>query len=293
MARKQSHEKIDTLLSAYLDNQLSSRERARLEAQLQAEPELRRRFESMRRTVALLRHVPATPAPRNYILTPAMVANRRPQPQPNLHRWLAPALTLATAASGLVCAVVLIGGLLANLGAPQASAPAPYEVALEMTTEPAPTGVGVPAAPEAESAESAETPVGEALMLEAATAAPSAPVAAGAAAAETAAPLAASQVAMTAAAPSADAALDGGGERVVETAPAPPLQPTAALDEEVYAATAAPEQTQLAPPEATEGATATPETPAPALPWPLLAGGLALVTLALALVTAWSWRARR
>ena len=63
----------DELLSAYIDGALTPREQARLEARLAVEPALRERLDALQETVMLLRQLPQVPAPRNFILSPAMV----------------------------------------------------------------------------------------------------------------------------------------------------------------------------------------------------------------------------
>ena len=63
-------------LSSYLDNQLSERERTRLEARLKAEPELRQALEDLRRTRVILRSQARLRAPRNFTLTPATAGVR-------------------------------------------------------------------------------------------------------------------------------------------------------------------------------------------------------------------------
>ncbi|MBC7225735.1 MAG: zf-HC2 domain-containing protein [Thermoflexales bacterium] len=128
LGKNRARERVDEWLSAYIDGALSPRERARLEARLAEDPDLRARLESLQRTVALVRGLPAVPAPRNFLLTPAMVRPPAPtvrQP-PSAARRLAPALTLATAVSGLLCVVLLVGNLLtAGGGGPGAAAPVP------------------------------------------------------------------------------------------------------------------------------------------------------------------------
>ncbi len=61
------------LLSAYLDDALSSEERAALDARLAAEPALRRELAALRQTVALVHDFSRATAPRNFTLTAAMV----------------------------------------------------------------------------------------------------------------------------------------------------------------------------------------------------------------------------
>lgn len=61
------------LLSSYLDDQLDSRQRNRLEARLYQEVELREFYEKLRRTRLLLRHLPQYPVPRNFTVHCASV----------------------------------------------------------------------------------------------------------------------------------------------------------------------------------------------------------------------------
>ena len=63
-------------LSAYLDNELQPRERARLETELKHSAELRRELAELRQTRALLRAQPRLRSPRNFTLTPAMAGAR-------------------------------------------------------------------------------------------------------------------------------------------------------------------------------------------------------------------------
>ncbi len=121
LGKNRARERVDEWLSAYIDGALSPQEQARLEAQLAQDADLRARLESLRRTVALVRGLPSVPAPRNFLLTPAMV--RQPAP---VARRLAPALTFATAISGLLCVILLAGNLIAaGPGGLGAAAPAP------------------------------------------------------------------------------------------------------------------------------------------------------------------------
>lgn len=134
LSKHRARERTDELLSAYIDGALGPRERARLEARLAADPELRARLESLRQTVALVRAMPSVRAPRSFRLTPAMV--RRPVPAA---RRLAPALTFATAISGLLCVVLLVGNLIAaGWGGMGAAAPAPMAAYEEPAPEKSP-----------------------------------------------------------------------------------------------------------------------------------------------------------
>jgi len=162
LGKNRARERMDELLSAYIDGALSPRERARLEAQLAQDAGLRARLESLQRTVALVRGMPPVRAPRNFLLTPAMV--RQPAP---VARRLAPALTFATAISGILCIILLVGNLLAaGWGGMGAAAPAPM-VAYEGTPQVLETGEpGAKKAPPA----SETVPPEEGLLSSAATA---------------------------------------------------------------------------------------------------------------------------
>ncbi len=278
LRKNRARERVDEWLSAYIDGALSPREQARLEAQLAQDADLRVRLESLRRTVALVRGLPSVPAPRNFLLTPAMV--RQPAP---VARRLAPALTFATAISGLLCVILLVGNLIAaGPGGFGAAAPAPMVA-----------GEGTPQTLEAGPAEAKKLPpVSE-------TALPEEGLRSSAAAAtETPAP---EMRAWSEETPSPievapfppDMGGMGGG-----AAPEPPLGEWPEPGEEAFP-TPTPEMT---PPGAALGA-AEETTPAPvpleapgekALPptsW-LPVGGLALLTAVLGVLSLRAWRAR-
>lgn len=143
---KGAQARMDELLSAYLDGELSSQERRQLEARLAGDPQLRERLEELRHTVSLVRELPPVPAPHNFLLSPEMVGQTRRSAPPSrrtssfLGNWLAPGLALASGLSGLLFLVVLIGGLL-GLQNPWIAEPTPAppdEVAMvERPEEPA------------------------------------------------------------------------------------------------------------------------------------------------------------
>jgi len=111
--REKERERRDELLSAYLDDQQSARERARLEVQLATDPALRAELETLRHTVALVRDLPPVPIPRNFILSPTVAARSRPTAAARRRRaWAAPLLTAATAVVSLFFFVALAGDLL-------------------------------------------------------------------------------------------------------------------------------------------------------------------------------------
>lgn len=118
----------DELLSAYLDGDLEAEEQARVEAQLVDDPQLQSELEMLRRTVEMVRELPAPPVPRNFILPQTAAARARPSPAARPHRsWAAPLLTAATALASLLFVVVLAGDLLLSGSMQIASAPAADE----------------------------------------------------------------------------------------------------------------------------------------------------------------------
>lgn len=64
-------------LSAFLDNQLPTPQRNRLQARLLTEPALQAALEGLRQTRALLRRAPKARPRRNFALTPEQVQSRR------------------------------------------------------------------------------------------------------------------------------------------------------------------------------------------------------------------------
>ncbi len=106
-------ERRDELLSAYLDDELSAGERARLKAQLDADPALRAELDALRHTVSLVHDLPSVPVPRNFILSQTMAARPMPVQRPRSRRArAAPFLTTATAVVSLMFIVVMAGEML-------------------------------------------------------------------------------------------------------------------------------------------------------------------------------------
>lgn len=67
----------DELLSAYLDNAVTTGERARIEQAASEDATVAWRLATLRETVALLRALPMLNAPRTFVLTPEMVGQSR------------------------------------------------------------------------------------------------------------------------------------------------------------------------------------------------------------------------
>jgi hypothetical protein len=93
------------LISAYLDQQLKSKELARLEIRLKNEPALQDMLQSLRRTRLMLRSLPPRKAPRNFTLTPAMVGATRPA------RTYQPVFGVVSAVAIMLLLFVFIGDL--------------------------------------------------------------------------------------------------------------------------------------------------------------------------------------
>lgn len=301
LRKNRTREQIDEWLSAYIDGALGPRERARLEARLAQDADLRARLESLQQTVALVRGLPPVPAPRNFLLTPAMVRPPAPAAHPSapIARRLAPALTFATAVSGLLCIILLVGNLIApGLGGPGAAAPAPmaaYETGLS------------PQAPETQEALAKKAPLpSETIPTE------MIPLTAAATVSETAVP---EMQAWSEEAPSPlegpfppeMGGIGGGGagpgpslwepeepeEMEAEALPTPTLEPQPperAMVAEAETTTAAPPAAEITP---VSPPVEMPEEGPASLPasW-LPVGGLALMTVVLAVLSIRAWRAR-
>lgn len=88
------------LISAYLDNRVSPKERVAFENRLQAEPELNRALIELKHTRRLIRAIPVRRAPRNFTLSASQVP-ARPQ-----RFFLAPALNFVSLAAAVLLVVV-------------------------------------------------------------------------------------------------------------------------------------------------------------------------------------------
>lgn len=300
--KNRTREQIDEWLSAYIDGALSLQERARLEARLAQDADLRARLESLQRTVALVRGLPPVPAPRNFLLTPAMVRPPAPAAHPSAPRArrLAPALTFATVVSGLLCIILLVGNLITpGLGGPGAAAPAPM-IAYE-------TGLS-PQAPGTQEALAKKAP----LPSETTPSDEMAPLTSAATISETAIPEMEAWIEETPSLleepfPSEMGGIGGGGaepgpslrepeepeEMEAEALPTPTLEPQPperAMVAGGETTTAAPPAAEITPASPPVGM---PEKGPASLPasW-LPVGGLALMTVILAVLSIRAWRAR-
>ena len=100
------------LLSAYLDGELSDREKRQVEEWLQQDPASRTALEGLRRTRQVLRRTPQKPVPHNFTLTPDML--RKPL-LPSISRMFSYSAALA----GILLAAVLGLDLFGSMTSPQ------------------------------------------------------------------------------------------------------------------------------------------------------------------------------
>jgi anti-sigma factor RsiW len=99
---KLSDRDLETL-SAYLDGEISSRDRERLEARLHSDPALQEYLVGLQRTRAAVRSLPKLRAPRSYYLTPEMVGQKRRSPR------LFPVFSFASAVATVLFVLLLLG----------------------------------------------------------------------------------------------------------------------------------------------------------------------------------------
>ncbi len=136
-------------LSAYLDNELTSKERVNLEIRLQQDQDLRLALKELRRTRIVLRSQPKMRAPRNFTLTPEM-AGIRTSKRPASRAY--PFFRFASALATMVLVLVLVGDFFSAkpAAAPIARSSAPMSAPLAATLSPkeaqaatnAPPGMG-------------------------------------------------------------------------------------------------------------------------------------------------------
>ncbi len=252
------HQWVEESLSAYIDDQLTARERARVEKHLEECQACADQLATLRQTVALVRELPLLRAPRSFAVRPAAL---RARPSPAPPAWGYGLLKGATALAALLL-MLLIGGDLAlqfvrvtSLGSWAPAAPAPevaFAPSLEPSAIPAPAeeapllgltkGTEAPQVPGPENAQEAApaaataTEAAEDLAVTEGTASPEGREGG-------LAPAGTPTAAPTSAAPPA-AAAEGVGAGGAETPSATPIAP-------VPTATLGQEEVQPAPPSAT------------------------------------------
>jgi hypothetical protein len=116
--KRTAAERREETLSAYIDGELSSRERANLERALTRDATLRAELEELRQVVGLMKAVPRAPLPRSFTLDPAVYGRAR-------QAWLQlyPVLRTATVLATVVLVFLFAGDLYLNLSG-RASMPA-------------------------------------------------------------------------------------------------------------------------------------------------------------------------
>lgn len=130
MTQKTLSSKEWELISAYLDDELSAQEKARLEERLKTRPEYQEALEGLRRTKYILQKAPVHKVPRNFTLTAADV---QPVRTP---RWV-PLMQWSSAAVALVAVFLFATQLMPGFPGFQKTsgdllASAPEESAMEM-----------------------------------------------------------------------------------------------------------------------------------------------------------------
>jgi anti-sigma factor RsiW len=158
-----------SLLSAYVDDELSVKMRSRLESRLEDQPELRAALEDLRVAKDILSSAPRRTVPRNFTLTADMVGSPRRRSPVRNYRLAAAVLSF------LFIALVFIdlSGSLFMGSLPSAMSPRSEEIMLEALPEEAAEAefledaVDEPSPLTAEDAVESEPPIGEAAAPEA------------------------------------------------------------------------------------------------------------------------------
>jgi anti-sigma factor RsiW len=160
MARQNDHNRVEELISAYLDKRVSAGEKDFFERHIASCAACRAQLETTRSMVAALQALPAMKAPRSFVLPREMARQSAGQPQRSFLS-LYPALRLATVVAAMAFVVLFAGDLLINqmsgASAPQSipnAAPAPAAIqapemarqAVAPTQEPAAATAAIDAA---------------------------------------------------------------------------------------------------------------------------------------------------
>ena len=116
LSKPSEHERVEALLSPYLDGRVTPSERALVERHLQACSECSRGLATLRVTVTAVREMPRVRAPRSFALPRSMA--RQPQTNP----WLVPVLRAATAVATFLLVITVAGDLfMRGMGVPTAA----------------------------------------------------------------------------------------------------------------------------------------------------------------------------
>ena len=162
------------LLSAYLDNQISSKDRAYLEKRLKAIPELQKELHELSKTRLLLRSMPKLRAPHNYLISVKTAqVNQREPATPRM----APVMGIISAVATILLVLVIFSGNVLTPASPRietsaVEAPAQslaveQEVQRESEISPTTTDAAPMAMMEAAPVSSTEPPTEPVLEMEA------------------------------------------------------------------------------------------------------------------------------
>ncbi len=120
------------LLSAYLDGQIASPQKEKLEARLHLEPGLQEAFLSLKQTKMLLKHARQIKSPRNFTLTRVQAEKLKPV---RSFRWL-PALSLSSALATVMMVFAILMELVVSPAALPRTAAVPPSEMLAMEAAP-------------------------------------------------------------------------------------------------------------------------------------------------------------
>ncbi len=115
-------------ITDYIDGNLSPQERHALESDMARSADLRRRVESTQQVVALMREAPLREAPRNYLLTPAMVKEKAPAPARKRRRPALFFMRMATSIMAMAFVLTVLLNLLTGSTVPTMTTEPPADV---------------------------------------------------------------------------------------------------------------------------------------------------------------------
>ncbi len=113
------------LISAYLDGQLSGKERFQFEARLKTDPLLQKELHEIGKTRLLIRNLPKLRAPRNFFVSSKVISKGKVQPLPARRSFrLAPSMGIVSAIATILFTLIIFGDKLLSTSGPVALAPA-------------------------------------------------------------------------------------------------------------------------------------------------------------------------
>jgi hypothetical protein len=297
LSRQSEHERVEALLSPYLDGRTSEAECALVERHLKSCSDCARNLATLQATAAAVREMPRVRAPRSFALPHSMAR------QPETASWMIPALRAATVIATLLLVVTVAGDVFLSSRTYPTYAPmaAPASLARETAATSAPTAASQKAAPKA--AQELALPVSPTPITEPPTEQPFSGGGVGAGGGQTdqtgESTRSPSAVALAPASPSArqmsaSATAVTATAKLAESVPTPTAQRQATT-----APTASPAPTEIARAPAPQPLAAAqpkvaPEVVSPAVnPWRIAEGALAVLALVLGVTTWIVYRRRR